>query len=182
MGELHNDIADVGLAEFYVDWYQYITFVTPFSTERLTFLVPKPKSYSLEDWSSLIKPLSLSAWTVLGCIFLAMLLEYWLYVRMIKSIKRRREDLTMSYFGMVVVGIFVNQSHGLEVSKLRSNHARVLTGTFLIGMLVMVNGYKGALISFLSVQKEEPPINTMAELSKAIDDKVIKLIVLTIKS
>ncbi len=58
----------------------------------------------------------------------------------------------------------------------RKLHGRLITGTFLVGMLVMTSSYKGTLISYLTARTEEAPINSVAELSKEISKVIAKLI------
>ena len=57
--------------------------------------------------------------------------------------------------------------------RLRSRGSYILVGIWCLMCVVLANGYGGVLFSFLSVEKLEPPINSMEELANSKDVQLI---------
>ncbi len=57
-------------------------------------------------------------------------------------------------------------------SFFRTQHARVLVGSFLISTLIITSGYKGTLKSFLIAKEVPKPIDSIEQLNRAILNQV----------
>ena len=57
--------------------------------------------------------------------------------------------------------------------RLRSRGSYILVGTWVLMTVVIANGYAGTLFSFITVAKLQAPINSMEELAKNPNVKLL---------
>ncbi|XP_046447217.1 glutamate receptor ionotropic, kainate 2-like [Daphnia pulex] len=150
-------------------------------TEPFTMVVPVPGEEP--RLFAFIKPFQNSVWLLIliAMIVLVVLLSlfsgaYLKYFTRSDSDNPSADDMTMlgrvSSYSIYVINILTNQGNMVPGGRFSF---RILVGVWLLIATVLVNSYSGTVISYLTVPKMKPPINTFEDLAISEDVELILL-------
>ncbi|XP_046649955.1 ionotropic receptor 93a-like isoform X1 [Daphnia pulicaria] len=144
----------------------------PLTVEDYYLLQPWPKEES--RLTACIRPFSLNVWmlfffsVIAIIVFMALLTHYyhqWGTERKSKSFMNDIYDHTL-YTMTIIAG------QGNHISAKANISLRLVAGVWCLTMVVLVNAYTGTLMSYLTVPKLRPIVNTLEELAASSETRM----------
>ncbi|XP_040575409.1 ionotropic receptor 21a-like isoform X1 [Lepeophtheirus salmonis] len=163
IGDVMFERTDIAFAQFFItpSRMDRIDFTQPYDIDKVCFMVIKPPP--LAQWKSLAYPLTISVW--LG-VFLSILVSLgfiYIYTTVTNSYEKSFSFVSGVFFYLGTL-FDISQPMTSTLSKLS---IRLAYTTFLLAIFVVTIGYRGSLISVLSVPHQSPPINSVKEVAES---------------
>ncbi|XP_023328653.1 ionotropic receptor 21a, partial [Eurytemora carolleeae] len=161
VGQLQKQESDIGYADLFVnlDRMKYISYTEFYEFEYVCFLykIPPPPA----QWIAIIYPLDSLTW--FSFIVMSLCMCFLLYF--FTNIHHQDPPIDL------LSGFFLVFENSLEKSQdrlflLKSTGSRILVVFWLLGLLVIVCGYKSGLTSVMTTQLKPKIINTIREVAQ----------------
>jgi len=160
VGELQFERADVGWANLFIktDRKEVIDFTEPYRTDPVCFMYRKPPP--APQWMAVMSPLDIYTWigTFGGIIFVSLFLS-----ALTKWDFTKDKFILYSQSLPMVFGTLIDVSDR-RLIKLKSISSRIFIGIWLLVAIVIETGYKGMLISVMTLPIKPVLIDTIQEL------------------
>nr|XP_040575485.1 glutamate receptor ionotropic, delta-1-like [Lepeophtheirus salmonis] len=163
VGDIMFERTDIAFAQFFItpSRMDRIDFTQPYDIEKVCFMVIK--SPPLPQWKSLAYPLTLSVWLGVFLSILGSLGFIYIYTTVTNSYEKSFSFVSGVFFYLGTL-FDISQPMTSTLSKLS---IRLAYTTFLLAIFVVTIGYRGSLISVLSVPHQSLPINSVKEVAES---------------
>ncbi|XP_067118128.1 glutamate receptor ionotropic, kainate glr-3-like, partial [Centruroides vittatus] len=161
--EKEADLAFVGMFVNY-ERLSAIDFSSPVSFQEITFVIKSASK--TPNWSSTIKPFSVKIWIVLLSTFVVFSLALHKVVE--KDFIADKININWprrKVFWNVLCTLLYQ---GIQLNNVRRFRSRLLIGTWLLSVLVLISSYSGTLMSFMTSPVVEYVPKNFHELAVAI--------------
>ncbi|XP_046446905.1 glutamate receptor ionotropic, delta-1-like [Daphnia pulex] len=146
-------------------------------TEPYSMVVPQPEEEP--RLFAFVRPFQPPVWLLLFITIIAVVFSMSLFSKISIStlknnshggLKFSKQSTTLFNFAssylVYVINIITNQGGNIPVIRFSF---RILVGGWLLVATVLVNSYSGTVVSYLTVPKMKPPINTFEDLANSKD-------------
>jgi len=142
--------------------HQFLDFTSSIQEDSLTFVTAVPRS--VISWTSIVSSYSQASWWLILLSFIPFSIIYFIVLM-------QRQNMTR--MDSVWISIYVPLSIAIDQSTTFPRKFRLITSFWLMLMLLVGQGYKCNLVSFLSTPDSAQVPRTFAELHDRQDYKVV---------
>ncbi len=100
------------------------------------FQVPRPKSYSLEDWGALLRPFQMPVWIVMIACYIVLLLEYWIYRKHTLGTVHQ-DGVDTGTYALVLIAILFEETFGKGIKIVRHVNVASKCQAFSMSMSIL---------------------------------------------
>ncbi|CAG7824300.1 unnamed protein product [Allacma fusca] len=174
MGDIYHGKKDIGMCIHVTSSrYEHLDYTTYMFTEQALFLLAHPVTNV--KWNALISPFTPQVWFYFMTSFFLMVLVFYLVFKTgdlypvnnnCKYSKEKTSEIVYQAF-MHPFRIAIDQDSVVP------KRGRILTGFWLLFVLVLSTGYKDKLVSFLTFPEPDPIPRNLKEVHRRPDFKMI---------
>ncbi|XP_023241376.1 probable glutamate receptor, partial [Centruroides sculpturatus] len=144
-GQVANHEADLSfvIVAITYDRFSKIEFTPAFSFQPIIFFIKAPGK--LSDWNAIMKPFTLEIW-------IAIFSTTFIFGLFLHSILQKdfigvecwtRRQIFWNLFGTLL-------GQGISIEKLKTLASKIMIGIWWLSIVVLISGYSGALMSFMT--------------------------------
>ncbi|XP_023231148.1 probable glutamate receptor [Centruroides sculpturatus] len=165
-GQVAKQEADVAFVPIGItyDRFSAMHFTPAFSFYQITFFIKGPGKFS--DWNAITKPFSMEIWIALftSAFIFGLFLHLILQKDFISA--KNRECWTLRQIFWNLFSTCCGQ--GLGIEKLKGLASRIMIGIWWLSIVVLITGYSGALMSFMTCPLTESYPRDFEELANFV--------------
>ncbi|XP_023241375.1 probable glutamate receptor [Centruroides sculpturatus] len=159
-GQVANYEADVSFVPLAIsyDRFSAMQFTPAFTFQPVIFVIKAPDK--LSDWNSITKPFTLEIWiAVFSTTFIfGLFLHSILQIDFIGEDCWTRRQIFWNLFCTLL-------GQGFSIKKLKGLSSRIMIGIWWLSIVVLISGYSGALMSFMTCPLTESYPRDFEELA-----------------